>query len=256
MRQSIYIIISVIIGSVTLASSCGSHGDASDRNGVRSVESLLSDADFNPYDAHLDSAPDQDCVKIPLKHIGPLRKAFRDSNYLHVEAGRAIGTGVIDDINEAWYLATPLVEIKSCPLYFVDRLTHSYPYLVPEAAELLNEIGRRFNAALQERGGGDYRIKVTSVTRTPATVKRLRKVNVNATGESAHQYGTTFDISYSRFICDSISVNRSFEDLKNLLGEILYDLRQEGRCYVVFERKQSCFHVTARPVTDDGTVKE
>ena len=83
--------------------------------------------------------------------------------------------------------------------------------------------------------------------RTPLTVAKLRRINRNATSASAHQYGTTFDISYSRFICDSLSVNRSFEDLKNLLGEILYDLREEGRCYVVFERKQSCFHVTARP---------
>ncbi len=92
--------------------------------------------------------------------------------------------------------------------------------------------------------------------RTPSTVKRLRRINVNATSESSHQYGTTFDISYSRFICDSINVNRSFEDLKNLLGEILYDLRQEGRCYVVFERKQSCFHVTARPIADGEETEE
>ena len=118
---------------------------------------------------------------------------------------------------------------------------------MPEAADLLKEIGRRFNDSLQARGGGDYRIKVTSVMRTAATVKRLRRVNRNATEASAHQYATTFDISYSRFICDSINVNRTFEDLKNLLGEIIYDLREEGRCYIKFERRQSCFHITARP---------
>lgn len=211
------------------------------------LDDLLDDEGYNPYDAHLDSAPDEGCVKLALRHIGPLRRAFRDSNYLHVEAAEMLGTGVIEDLNDAWYLPHPLVEIKSCKDYFVDNLTHSYPYLVPQAADLLSEIGQRFNDSLQARGGGDYRLKVTSVMRTPLTVQKLRRINRNATSVSAHQYGTTFDISYSRFICDSINVNRSFEDLKNLLGEILYDLREEGRCYVVFERKQSCFHITARP---------
>lgn len=251
MKGATYLIIAMLLGSIVVGSSCGADSESRGVKGAISVDKLLNDNMQNPYDAHLDSAPDEDCIKLPLKHIGPLRKVFRDSNYLHVEAAKVIGTGVIDDINDAWYLPHPLVEIKSCPEYYVDRLTHSYPYLVPQAADLLKEIGQRFNDTLQARGGGDYRIKVTSVMRTPATVKRLRRINVNATNESAHQYGTTFDISYSRFICDSINVNRSFEDLKNLLGEILYDLREEGRCYVVFERKQGCFHVTARPITDD-----
>ena len=250
MKGATYLIIAALSVSLFVGSSCGSDGESKGVNGAKSVEELLNDNQLNPYEAHLDSAPDEDCIKLPLKHIGPLRKAFRDSNYLHVEAAKVIGTGVINDINDAWYLQHPLVEIKSCPEYYVDKLTHSYPYLVPQAADLLKEIGQRFNDTLQARGGGDYRIKVTSVMRTPATVKLLRRINVNATNESAHQYGTTFDISYSRFICDSINVNRSFEDLKNLLGEILYDLREEGRCYVVFERKQGCFHVTARPISD------
>lgn len=211
------------------------------------LEELLTDSLPNPYDNHLDSAPDEGCIKLKINSVGPLRKAFRDSNYLHIEAAEQIGTGVIETIDDAWYLSHPLVEIKSCENYYVDKLTHSYPYLVPQAAELLDEIGRRFNDSLETRGGGDYRLKVTSVLRTPLTVSKLRRVNRNATSTSSHQYGTTFDISYSRFICDSIRVNRSFEDLKNLLGEILYELRDEGKCYVVFERKQSCFHITARP---------
>ena len=130
----------------------------------------------------------------------------------------------------------------------MDSLTHSYPYLVPEAAELLADIGRAFRDSLDARGGGDYRIKVTSMLRTPATVRSLRRVNRNATEESTHQYGTTFDISYSKFICDNpAATRRTFEDLKNLLGEILYDLRASGRCYVKYEYRQSCFHITVRP---------
>ena len=74
----------------------------------------------------------------------------------------------------------------------------------------------------------------------------MKRVNRNATHASAHQYGTTFDISYLKFICDSAGVNRTQEDLKNLLAEILHQLRKEGRCYVKHERKQSCFHITVR----------
>ena len=118
---------------------------------------------------------------------------------------------------------------------------------MPEASRLLHDIGQAFNDSLQARGGGAYRLKVTSLLRTPATVSRLRRVNRNATGESAHSYGTTFDISYSKFICDNDSLPRTFEDLKNLLGEVLLRFKQEGRCYVVMERRQACFHITARP---------
>lgn len=246
MRKPIYIILSLILFSGWV-SSCGSDDEGNLSVDMTSLDALLADSIFNPYDAHLDSAPDENCVKMQVRNIGPLRKAFNDSNYIHLKAANELGTGIINNLTEAWYLPHPLVEIRSCPEFYVDKLTHSYPYLVPKAAGLLKEIGQRFNDSLQARGGGDYRLKVTSVMRTPATVKRLRRINKNATDVSAHQYGTTFDISYSRFICDSISVNRSFEDMKNLLGEILYDLREEGRCYVKFERRQSCFHITARP---------
>ncbi len=228
-----------------LAASCGSGSYYKPDKHV--LEAILDDSEANPYDHKLDSAPDENCVKLRVKSIGPLRRAFCDSNYKHLESAKIFGTRLIHNVNEAWCIDYPLVKIRSCREYYVDELTHSFPYLVPEAAELLKEVGRRFNDTLQARGGGNYRIKVTSVMRTPATVSRLRRINRNATDSSSHQFATTFDISYSRFICDSLGVNRSFEDLKNLLGEILYDLRSDGRCYVVFERKQSCFHVTARP---------
>lgn len=138
------------------------------------------------------------------------------------------------------------MEVRSDRYIYVDSLTHSFPFLVPHAASLLDEIGKRFADSLAARGGGTYRPKVTSMLRTPVTVGRLRRVNRNATVESAHQYATTFDISYSKFICDNpADTRRTFEDLKNLLAEIIFDLRSEGRCLVKHERKQACFHITA-----------
>lgn len=209
---------------------------------------LARGKEANPYEARLDSAPDDNCLRIRVRNIGPLNRVFNDSNRLQLEAARAVGIVPIETDDDILRLRKGLTHITSTENYYVDDLTHSFPYLVPEAAELLDDIGRSFNDSLAARGGGAYRIKVTSLLRTPATVKRLRRVNRNATGESTHQYATTFDISYSKFICDDASQpHRTFEDLKNLLAEILTGYQARGRCYVKFERKQSCFHITVRP---------
>lgn len=202
----------------------------------------------NPWETHLDSAPDGGCTRMRVRGIGPFGKAFNDSNHVHLSAAALTGINPITGSRSAWGNGRELVEVRSCPEYFIDKLTHSYPYMSRTGAKLLHDIGRRFNDSLQARGGGAYRIKVTSVLRTPLTVGKLRRVNRNATTESAHSYGSTFDISYSKFICDSdTGVRRNFEDLKNLLAEIIRDLRAEGRCYVKHERRQACFHITARP---------
>ena len=34
--------------------------------------------------------------------------------------------------------------------------------------------------------------------------------------------------------------------LRLLLGEVLYDLRKQHKCYVKYEIRQGCFHITAR----------
>ena len=198
------------------------------------------------YDVHFDSMPPGG-RKLRVRNVGVLGRVFNDSNYKHLQAARELGIEPIKDMSDLWNLKRPLVRIRSNRYYFVDELTHSLPFLVPEAADLLMEISRNWVDTMQARGGGDYRLKVTSVLRTPATVKQLRRRNRNAVDTSAHCFGTTFDISYAKFICDSVTLPRTQEDMKNLLGEILYDLRDKGRCYVKYERKQGCFHITTRP---------
>lgn len=198
-----------------------------------------------------DSMENPAYVKLHVNPIGgSLGKVFNDLNATQLTAARTLGIRPIESLHSAWTLDHPLEKIESNSLYHVDSLTHSVPFLVPEAAQLLSDIGERFNDTLAARGGGDYRIKVTSVLRTAHAVTSLRKKNINATQESTHQYGTTFDISYVDFINDTLTVPRSQEDLKNLLGEILKELRDENRCYVKYERKQGCFHITVRPETE------
>ncbi len=228
--------------------SCSDKSPQQQENTIALAEIFSEYESSNPYDTHLDTVIDDNCKKLRVKQIGSLSQNFKDMNDVHLSAARQLGFKPIKSGEDIMNLSRPIVRIASCREYFLDDLTHSFPYLVPEAATLLSDIGRTFNDSLAARGGGAYRIKVTSVLRTPATVKSLRRVNRNATEESTHSYGTTFDISYSRFVCDSICEPfRTYEDLKNLLAEVLYDLRKQGRCYVKYEIKQSCFHITTRP---------
>ena len=261
MRQRLLhkIIVTAMVLSASV-SGCGG-SESAPQNAPKTLETLddiFAETKSNPYDICLDSAPDEGCRRMKVKDIGPHGRVFNDSNYLHLNEAREIGIDIINSDDDIWQMRHPLVGIRSCREYYIAELSHSYPYLVREAADLLHDIGARFNDSLAARGGGNYRIKVTSVLRTPLTVKRLRRINRNAVDSSAHQFGTTFDISYSKFICDSLGVNRTFEDLKNLLGEIVDDLRREGRCYVKREHRQSCFHITARarrePLSDKNNL--
>lgn len=238
-------LVPVVAGAFALLCACGEEQVS---EGVSpELEAVLNIDTSNVYAILTDSAPDAGCVRLTTYPPRvPMGKAFGDLNDAHLEHARKEGIHPIHDNASAWRNGVGIVEVRSDSTLFIDELTHSYPYLLPHAADLLHEIGRRFHDTLQARGGGDYRIKVTSLLRTDATVGRLRRVNRNASAESAHSYATTFDISYSKFICDnSEGTARTFEDLKNLLAEIVYDLRSEGRCLVKREHRQACLHITA-----------
>lgn len=203
----------------------------------------------NPYDIAGDSAPDKGCVRLRINGIGgTLGRVFSDVNSFHLQAARLGGIDSVEDVVSLWKRSKGIVRIYSNEYMLIDSLKHSFPYLTRDAACLLHDIGRRFRDSLDARGGGHYRLKVTSAFRTPQTVEKLRRINRNASSESAHQYATTFDISYGKFICDnSNGVRRTFEDLKNLLAEVVNDLRKQGRCYVKHERRQACLHITVIP---------
>ena len=126
-------------------------------------------------------------------------------------------------------------------MYYVRGLTHSVPYLVPKAETLLSDIAREF----QVISGTNSRFEVTSVLRTKEDIKKLQGSNANATTNSCHLYGTTFDISYARFRTDVLHP-KSNAELREALAQAVYNLREQGRCYVKFEKKQKCYHITVR----------
>lgn len=181
-----------------------------------------------------------DSMRPMLDRPGKYAEIFNDSNKFQFAHAKRLGIEPIKDLRGAWRTKRPIVHITSSDLYIVDSLTHSIPYLVPEAATLLSRIGADF-----KQKAPAYRIRVTSLLRTPASVKSLRRVNVNATDSSTHQYGTTFDLAYFRFPRVGAGREMSDDQLKRILAEVLYEYRLRKECMVKFERKTHCFHITA-----------
>jgi hypothetical protein len=142
-----------------------------------------------------------------------------------------------------------LVEIENSNYYVVDKLTHSHPYLTPKAADLLDEIGERFHKKLKENDIKNRYFQITSLLRTGESQRRLSRSNTNASSNSSHLYGTTFDITYARvFRKPKLEERFEIEDgpAIKLLSEAIGELRKENRCVVVTERKERCFHITVR----------
>ena len=178
-------------------------------------------------------------------------REFNDLNEVQLEVAQAIGVPPVEDRAAAEHSKKRLVEIVDNDLYGVEDLTHSIPFLIPEAAELLDRIGRNFRDSLASKGLNPCKPVVTSVLRTEEDVRKLRQGNLNATENSTHCYGTTFDLSYWRYVKVPELRGRPYEDvppeyLRATLSQVLKDLHDEGACYVKYEKKQSCFHITVR----------
>lgn len=167
-------------------------------------------------------------------------KDFAHLNDVHLSAARRLGIHPLSSRDDLEKYKSKLVELHETKYYKVDKLTQSVPYLVPKAADFLTDLGR----LMQEYNGTHSRFIVTSVLRTQSDVKRLRRGNVNASENSTHCYATTVDITYNRFDIHG----KTYEGkLKEDLARALYDLQEQGYCYVKYEVKQPCFHITVRP---------
>ena len=184
----------------------------------------------------------------PIYYFGSYTRDFNDKNDLHIQAAQSIGISPISSREEAEKQKKKLKEIKSNDEYDVMELTHSIPFLVPQARDLLNKIGENFCDSLKSLNAPIYKLRVTSVLRTTEDVTSLKKRNVNSTENSAHLYGTTFDIAWNKYNKaepkDTLTLNP--EQLKKVLASVLRALKKENACYVKHEKKQGCFHITAR----------
>jgi hypothetical protein len=185
-----------------------------------------------------------------IKGVISYKRSFNDLNAEQLSVAQSVGISPIESRERAAKMIDRLELIQTNEHYLLDSLTHSIPYLVPQADRLLHHIGESFLDSLASKGLNPYRIIVTSVLRTTDDVKRLRRRNGNATQNSAHFYGTTFDISWKRFNQVEDEDGRPMQEvgadtLKMVLSEVLRDAKAEGLCLVKHELKQGCFHITA-----------
>lgn len=195
-------------------------------------------------------------TKMPFKphkiySVSSFDGCFPDQNDIQLLAAQRNGVAIVKDRDEAERRKKELVYVGANPYYFVEEAKSSIPYLVPSASALLQDIGSVFFDSLQIKGIPLHKIIVTSVLRTQEDVEKLRKRNFNAKQNSCHQYATTFDICYNRYktVADPAGPKRravTNDTLKWVLSEVLDDFRNQNRCYIKYEKKQGCFHITVR----------
>lgn len=182
-----------------------------------------------------------------VPHFG---NTFPDQQDVQIQAANHYGVKPVQNRDEAEHSKGALVYVGSNPFFYVDKLNNSIPYLVPRASVLLQDIGRVYFDSLQIKGIPLHKIIVTSILRTKDDVAKLRTRNGNATENSCHLYGTTFDVCYNRYKTVQTAKNPRREvrndSLKWVLSEVLRDFRERGRCLVKYEVNQGCFHITVK----------
>lgn len=177
----------------------------------------------------------------------PYAKLFNDLNETHLELARKVGLKSIPKTRADISRNSQLVEIRDNDYYVLYNLKYSVPFLTKGAANELKAIARAFSDSLESKHLLDYKLMVTSVLRTEEDVQRLRRSgNYNASENSAHCYGTTFDIAYTRY-CREVETDEVMEpfELTKVLGEVLLDRKKAGKCLVKYEKVEHCFHITA-----------
>jgi hypothetical protein len=215
-----------------------------------------------------------DSVRNAFNQVSSLRarevaELRQDRNAEQIAVARRLGLRAAGDAEiERLVSEDRLVALGDSTEYWVLRpMEHSVPYVTPDTRALLEEIGRRFHARLDSVGLPRYRMKFTSALRTAERQAALRRVNSNASATvSAHEFGTTVDISYERFaapvdavqesagatdpretlrvvMLDSLGVKHGAA-LRAELGRAIASLRDEGALHVMMENTQTVYHMT------------
>ncbi len=187
----------------------------------------------------------------PIGTVGVDR--FRDLNAVHLKHAKQGGVLPFNTNKEfkkevgALIKDDKLVEIKDNRYYRVCELTYSHPYLTPEAKDFLTDLGKRFQKKLDEHDLPKYYFQISSLLRTNENQKKLSRTNGNASANTSHAYGTTFDIPYFTVVKRTLFWNEaevSDGRASKLLSEAIGELRKEGRCVAVTERNEACIHIT------------
>jgi len=197
----------------------------------------------------------------------------RDVNATQIATARTMGVRASGEAEiERLRREGLLVALGDSTEHWVLRdMDHSVPYVTPDARAMLVELGRRFHARLDSLGLPRYRMKVTSAIRTDATQADLRRTNSYASRTvSAHEFGTTVDVSHERFAVPAdprraaaagtrAALEAEVEEemleevgkenakaLQAALGRAVAEMREAGALHVMMENQQPVYHMTVR----------
>lgn len=195
-----------------------------------------------------------DEVKVSELTTKELKALRRYNNEYHLEVARTKGIDkpfkdhqqVLDN-KHGIMMKYGLRELYDSKYYEIPALTYSMPFLKKEAADFLEELGRRFFKTLKEMDVKEYRFQLSSILRTEIDQHGLRKNNINATqNKTSHYFGMTFDIAQTCFYPKGESEPIYSYRLRNILLRTLIEMQEEGRCFVLLETQTKCIHVTVR----------
>lgn len=189
--------------------------------------------------------------KHPIYSVPTFKNTFPDMQDVQIAAALKHGVKSVENREDAEHRKKELVYVGANPYFHIDRLNWSIPYLVPRASVLVQDIGKAFFDSLYVKHIPMHKIILTSLLRTKDDIQKLQQRNVNATDNSCHLYGTTVDICYNRYLTVSAPDGKPRRKVQNdtlkwVLSEVLRDFREQQRCYVKYEVKQGCFHITVR----------
>jgi hypothetical protein len=206
--------------------------------------------------------------RLKAREVGNLRL---DKNATQVASAQRLGVQVSGQAEiDRMVQQGRLVPLGDSTQYWILRgMDHAAPYVTPDTKAMLEDLGRRFHARLDRAGLPRYRIKITSAIRTAEAQVDLRRTNsYAATTTSAHQFGTTVDVSHERFAVPagprmgggaSPALDGAWEmeadmleevgkenarALQAELGRALTELREAGAIHVMMENKQPVYHFT------------
>ena len=100
----------------------------------------------------LGACKEEEKSKKPFVYFKNYQRTFNDLNDRHLSSAKRLGITPLKASEDLSKADKSLKEIKSGKLFQVDKLTHSEPYLVSEACDLLGTIARNFKDSLYQKG--------------------------------------------------------------------------------------------------------
>lgn len=210
---------------------------------------------------------------VPLMTGAQEEALRRYGNAQHLARARALGVRPANDAEiERLVSEGRLVALGDSSDLYASEVSGTGALVVPRTVALVEEVGRRFQAALQRRGLPAYRPIVSSALRSAEGQAALRRTNPNAAaGTSTHEFGTTVDLLYEAFAAPRAlpgayvpaqpawvsahadatvrallehAAARKSRELMAILGEVLREMQSDGAVYVTLERQQPVYHIT------------